>query len=82
MTLSQVPGMRPQAAGRSGAVQQWVAVLRRLEDGYAHAAAQRGEPFTPLTDAEHLAAATLAVALGIQPCDALHRPLSTQHQHG
>ena len=52
-------------------VSEWVAFLEILENEYAQVAAERGEPCRRLSDAERLTVAEMAVALGVEPGDAL-----------
>ena len=60
------PGDVPVPAA-DGDIQAWVQFLRTMEAVYGRHAAAAGEPLTPLTDAECLAAAHLASALGVTP---------------
>ena len=51
------------APAMATSIQPWLAFLRTMESLYARLAAERGEPFMPLSDDERLTAARLAAAL-------------------
>ena len=61
------PTPRQAGAPAERQIEAWVQLLRTMEAAYGRQAAAAGESLTPLSDAECLAAARLATALGVAP---------------
>jgi hypothetical protein len=60
--------------GRRGTPEQveaWLRFIRAADAFYGRQAQERGEPYTPASEEEIEAAATLATALGVTPAAAL-----------
>jgi hypothetical protein len=59
------------ARGTPQSVAAWVRFIRTADAFYSRQAQRRGEPYTPVSEAEIEAAAALAIALGVTPADAV-----------